>query len=468
MADEDNKKSTIARFLDTQSVYTLDKLLPQILGKLDGSPRASILEKAHHDHLHSAIEVITSNAITLVAKMSRQGMADSSSGSQYSPSGPVRGTNRLGSEKKTEKTNVSSNDLHIEGLEESAEDGEPQSAGNCVQPPESPVRRPGADCQDEIKRVDVVRGKTKEPSETTSNPVEPDSVIDSQAVRDADSEAKGPTKTYGVQIKRSKSLGISFAKGSDTQEQIFRSNQPRLPSLQEAADIESIKRTNSAPGAQRLIIFNFRQPQQANEAIEHGLLIKDVVRECRLYDPIYAFKQCTKCNGYGHKKSDCPNQRRCKRCSKKHGYSGKRCSAEPQCCNCGGPHCCSWNDCPVRKAAIRRFEECDKSLPRYFVSGATESALPDSKKESFSVRFESSESELFEIVRPPLATVISSANANGRARSAKRKKFSRKSGSFASPGQLSPDLDDWPLNEDFSLFNPWGPDDIWARGYQWY
>lgn len=55
---------------------------------------------------------------------------------------------------------------------------------------------------------------------------------------------------------------------------------------------------------------------------------------CRVYDAVNV-QRCYKCSGFGHKASDCRNQKACPRCAECHDL--KDCKAEPKdikCINC--------------------------------------------------------------------------------------------------------------------------------------
>jgi hypothetical protein len=58
-------------------------------------------------------------------------------------------------------------------------------------------------------------------------------------------------------------------------------------------------------------------------------------------------RQCFNCQEFGHIKSDCKNEMKCKRCGEAHGY--KDCKVpdhERICSNCHGPHPSTYTGCP--------------------------------------------------------------------------------------------------------------------------
>ncbi|KAL9037941.1 MAG: hypothetical protein Q9214_005481 [Letrouitia sp. 1 TL-2023] len=187
--------------------------------------------------------------------------------------------------------------------------------------------------------------------------------------------------------------------------------------LREPADIRAVGRGWSLAGRENLTTVYFALPEQANEAISHGLFCDGQLRSCTKYNPDYALQACTRCWAWGHKGAACIHRRRCYRCaSESSGHTHKQCIAAVKCCNCNGAHNYRASGCPVKVAEMKRLSVLEAKADSYF---PTEGDLPENstsagpRKETHSARFSDS------------AAAGVSCNSHGGPRPAKRRKHDR-------------------------------------------
>lgn len=116
-------------------------------------------------------------------------------------------------------------------------------------------------------------------------------------------------------------------------------------------------------------VIEFRSPELANKALDHGLALGGDHHNCVRYDRDIRLKHCLHCQGYGHMSSQCTAPKRCGSCA---GRCEAKCTAKgglKKCCVCGGPHPV-WSDkCPTRKLQKAQLKIREQtSMPRWPVS----------------------------------------------------------------------------------------------------
>lgn len=109
---------------------------------------------------------------------------------------------------------------------------------------------------------------------------------------------------------------------STTVQKLSRDNTPVLKSLTNPADIRGVcwnkKIIGLNPNESTSITITFRTAQQANEAIEHGILWNHERRLCRRQGAHPRVTQCGHCQAFGHNFKDCSSTPRCRVCAGVH------------------------------------------------------------------------------------------------------------------------------------------------------
>ena len=149
--------------------------------------------------------------------------------------------------------------------------------------------------------------------------------------------------------KYSNQLHEHFARfeKSTTKKTLVDENTSVLKSLRTPVEIRGIcwnKRvTGLKPIERTSITITFSTAQQANEAIEHGLLWNHERRHRRKQGPHPKITQCRNCLAYGHILKYCSSAPRCRVCAGVH--FSKECTWDPvtdkacrKCALCGGAH----------------------------------------------------------------------------------------------------------------------------------
>lgn len=138
-----------------------------------------------------------------------------------------------------------------------------------------------------------------------------------------------------------------------------------LKSLKASTDIRGIcwnKRIiDLRPIESTSITITFATAQQANEAIEYGILWNHERRLCRRQGAHSRISQCGHCQGYGHLFRDCSSAPRCRTCAALHlsvactndAATNKACL---KCALCGGAHDATSENCKLRKVERRRIQ----------------------------------------------------------------------------------------------------------------
>ena len=135
--------------------------------------------------------------------------------------------------------------------------------------------------------------------------------------------------------------------------------------------------------------MHFALPEQANQAILHGLFCDGRNRLCQKHVPKFAVKHCSKCRSWKHDKSTCNHRVRCPRCAARSPkHTQKQCDGEVRCCNCDGSHHYRSPQCAVKTARMNWLRELEARSSTYFPETKLEKApLSGSRKETHSDRF---------------------------------------------------------------------------------
>ena len=162
---------------------------------------------------------------------------------------------------------------------------------------------------------------------------------------------------------------------STTVQKLVRDNTPVLKSLTKPADIRGVcwnkKIVGLYPNESTSITITFRTAQQANEAIEHGILWNYERRLCRRQGAHPRVTQCGHCQAFGHSFKDCSSTPRCRVCAGVHLSTA--CSHYPaanraclKCVLCSGPHEATGEDYKSRKVEKKRLQPEN----RFYATGA--------------------------------------------------------------------------------------------------
>ena len=175
---------------------------------------------------------------------------------------------------------------------------------------------------------------------------------------------------YHVQIGT-----MSIVRGVDrskTIKTLLDSNASVLKSFKKPGDIRDISWTGSIvdlrPTNYASITVTFSTAQQANEAIEHGLLWNAERRECKRRVPHLRIIQCRNCQAYGHILTECSSAPRCCVCAGMHVSTA--CAHDPtvekecrKCALCGGAHIATDENCKTRMAERQRLQAKNRFYP---------------------------------------------------------------------------------------------------------
>lgn len=170
-------------------------------------------------------------------------------------------------------------------------------------------------------------------------------------------------------------ISQSFDK-STTIRTLVEDNTSVLKSLTSPADIRGIcwnkKIIGLNPIESTSITITFRTAQQANEAIEQGILWHHQRRLCRRQGAHPRITQCGHCQAYGHRYKDCCSTPRCCICAGDHLSTA--CAHDPavdkaclKCVLCSGRHEATSENCMSRKIERERLQLEN----RFYTTGAT-------------------------------------------------------------------------------------------------
>ncbi len=117
------------------------------------------------------------------------------------------------------------------------------------------------------------------------------------------------------------------------------------------------------------LIIELADSDEANKAMEEGLVIGSELHGCCVYNRQCRLKQCFECWKYGHISTSCPDKGKqvCGKCTE--GHHHKECKATVRkCAVCGGSHE-AWNKvCIGRKKEILRIKQARALTPMRFAS----------------------------------------------------------------------------------------------------
>jgi hypothetical protein len=173
--------------------------------------------------------------------------------------------------------------------------------------------------------------------------------------------------TYGVVIHGVAKTDIN----PNTQEQ---------ESMREALEVENsikvarvatlTKREKNTEAPTHSIVVFTESPEEANNIIHDGLKTQDGrIHGAQRYVPQCQIKQCYRCQGYGHKATECTRPAKCGRCAGEH--ETRQCEAEesePQCAQCKGKHPAWHRECPQRQNEQQRLKTLKDTIPPIFAT----------------------------------------------------------------------------------------------------
>lgn len=104
------------------------------------------------------------------------------------------------------------------------------------------------------------------------------------------------------------------------------------------------------------MVVEFTDAEQANVALQTGLIWDSEYKKTELYDRACRIQECFRCHRYGHISAQCGGQQKCGICAE--GHRSEDCPSKDlgkrKCASCGGPHRARDSKCPeFQKEAIR-------------------------------------------------------------------------------------------------------------------
>ena len=94
------------------------------------------------------------------------------------------------------------------------------------------------------------------------------------------------------------------------------------------------------------VAVSFKTNEQKRTALQHGLLINDIIHRLEPLRRRNEPTQCHNCQKFGHIASACKSEKTCLRCGGRHPLSQCLTPREkPKCANCQGPHIASYRGC---------------------------------------------------------------------------------------------------------------------------
>jgi hypothetical protein len=115
------------------------------------------------------------------------------------------------------------------------------------------------------------------------------------------------------------------------------------------------------------LVMEFTRPEDANKAIEEGLIMGAEIYNCELYDRSCRLKRCFRCQKYGHSGTQCDSSNTCGFCAEQHDT--RECTiknsstANPKCALCKGEHSAWSSTCPTRKREKAKVEQAKRNRP---------------------------------------------------------------------------------------------------------
>ena len=115
------------------------------------------------------------------------------------------------------------------------------------------------------------------------------------------------------------------------------------------------------------LVLTFISPEDADYAIERGIILNHTMHVAVLHNHQYMITQCFKCQKYGHISTNCRRETKCGRCAGDH--STQACDREtntPKCANCARRHF-SWSgECPHRQQHRNLVDLKRTNSPTYY------------------------------------------------------------------------------------------------------
>ncbi len=96
------------------------------------------------------------------------------------------------------------------------------------------------------------------------------------------------------------------------------------------------------------MMVEFADAEQANMALQTGLIWDSEYKKTELYDRACRIQECFRCHKYGHISAQCGGNQKCGLCAENH--RSEECPSKDldkrKCASCGGPHKARDNKCP--------------------------------------------------------------------------------------------------------------------------
>ena len=104
------------------------------------------------------------------------------------------------------------------------------------------------------------------------------------------------------------------------------------------------------------MVVEFTDAEQANVALQTGLIWDSEYKKTELYNRACRIQECFRCHRYGHISAQCGGQQKCGICAE--GHRSEDCPSKDlgkrKCASCGGPHRARDSKCPeFQKEVIR-------------------------------------------------------------------------------------------------------------------
>jgi hypothetical protein len=175
------------------------------------------------------------------------------------------------------------------------------------------------------------------------------------------------TASYGVTMHgiRTASMEMSPQGVLRTIQQLKQANAHQLPPEATIIHVSWLKRVN-AQKPRTSVVVEFGHPEDANTAIDNGLVWEGEPKTCEVYDKTVRVIRCHHCQKFGHLGTQCRAPIKCGTCAGEHSTQSCPTPNRKRCANCGGPHSASSATCSI---ALRKRTELDerRRLPRYGV-----------------------------------------------------------------------------------------------------
>lgn len=173
--------------------------------------------------------------------------------------------------------------------------------------------------------------------------------------QDLESIVNADIETFGVLMQNVRLLSLNLQPGVKNHaatQMLATANALSLPSLTNHRDLMSVRREKERKVSVGNLVVEFATRQQANKAIQNGLVWDDKSHKCiRLVDDSEVHK-CSNCQRIGHTLSECTNETACEQCFGPHPSTD--CLRRPQTCNCCGKMHSHGSVCSLHSAERRK------------------------------------------------------------------------------------------------------------------